>query len=404
MTTPRVADRLAALKPTAVNRVLQEVRQLQAEGRTLVSLMRGQPDTPTSAPIVEAAIDALRQGRTGYPDNLGEPNLRQAVAGKLARAHGLTYDPDREILITDGATSGLFTALGVLIQPGDEVLLPDPIYDAYSAVIQVWGGRATPVASKIVGGRFVFDRHALEAARTPQSRVLLINTPWNPTGTVLSRAELTEVMAFAADHELMVISDEIYESLIFDGREHVSPAQVSSDARQRTILVNSLSKTYAMTGWRVGYCAGPAQIIQAMLLLLQQFSRGPATFVQDAAARALGSDQSFVEGQRIEYQQRRDRVVEQLSGIPGVRPLVPEGGLFVMADVRDLGASSEEIRRYLLREAGVVVLHGSAYGPAGEGTLRVSFAAGGATLEHGLTLLRDGLSELAHVSAVRGTP
>jgi aspartate/methionine/tyrosine aminotransferase len=228
-----------------------------------------------------------------------------------------------------------------------------------------------------------------------QTRVLLLNTPWNPVGTVLTRAELMEVMDFAAAYDLWVISDEIYESLIYDGRTHVSPAQLSDDARQRTILVNSLSKTYGMTGWRVGYCAAPAELIQAMLLLLQQASRGPATFVQDAAAAALRSDQRAVRQMTAEYQARRDLVLSRLQGIPGVAALVPEGGLFVMVDVRQLGRSSDEVRRWLLHEAGVVVIHGAAYGPGGEGTLRVSFAAGGETLERGLEQLRSGLLRLA---------
>src|SRR5207245_34866 len=165
--------------------------------------------------------------------------------------------------------------------------------------------------------------------------------------------------------------------LVYDGRCHVSPATLSADARRRTILVNSLSKTYAMTGWRVGYCVAGAEIIQAMLLVLQQSSRGPATFVQDAAACALRSDQGCVRRMAAELQARRDRVVSELQGIPGVQPLVPEAGLFVIVDVRQLGRPSEEVRRFLLHEAGVVVIHGSAFGAGGEGTLRVSFAAGG---------------------------
>jgi aspartate/methionine/tyrosine aminotransferase len=200
-------------------------------------------------------------------------------------------------------------------------------------------------------------------------------------------------MDFAAAHDLFVISDEIYDALAYD-RIPMSPVAQSDDARGRTVLVNSLSKTYAMTGWRVGYCAAPAEVIRAMLLVLQQFSRGPATFVQDAAACALRSDQECVERMAQEYQQRRDLVVSRLRGIPGVEPLVPEGGLFVMADVRGLDRPSDEVRRFLLREAGVVVIHGAAYGPGGEGTLRVSFAAGGETLERGLERLREGLLRL----------
>jgi len=399
-----LADRVAGLRPTTVNLVMAEARQLQKEGRSLLSLMRGQPDSPTPAHIVEAACRALRDGRTGYPDNQGEPALREAVAEKLARDNGLSFDPATEILVTDGATGGISTALGVLVGTGDDVLLPDPVYDAYNGPITLWGGRPLPVRSTLRDGRFVLDRAALEAAVTPRTRVLLLNTPWNPVGTVLTPSELQELMDFAEQHDLFVLSDEIYEALVYDGRRHVSPASLAPAARGRTVLVNSLSKTYAMTGWRVGYCAGPAEVIQAMLLVFQQSSRGPATFVQDAAVCALRSDQECVRRMAAEYQARRDLVVGRLRGLPGVEPLVPEGGLFVMVDVRPLGRSSDEVRRFLLHEVGVIVLHGSAFGPAGEGLLRVSFAAGGEALERGLERLREGLLRLAVLLEGIGEP
>jgi aspartate/methionine/tyrosine aminotransferase len=390
-----IADRVGELRPTAVNRVLREARELETAGKALVSLMRGQPDTPTSAAIVDAACRSLRQGRTGYADNQGEAHLREAIAEKLLRDNGLRYDPAREIQVTDGATAGVALALATLLNSGDEVLLPDPVYDAYGSPIVLWGGRPVSFHTSIRAGRFCFSRADLEAAYTPRCRVLLLNTPWNPVGTVLTREELSEVMAFASDHNLLVLSDEIYEALVYDGRTHISPAALLEDARSRTILVNSLSKTYAMTGWRVGYCAGPVDIIRAMLLVWQQSSRGPATFVQDAAAYALREEQSAVRRMAVEYEARRDRVLSALRGISGVEPLVPEGGLFVMADVRGLGRPSNEVRRFLLHEAGVVVIHGAAYGPGGEGTLRISFAAGGETLERGLEQLRAGLLRLA---------
>src|SRR5262249_3819735 len=263
---------------------------------------------------------------------------------------------------------------------GDDVLLPDPVYDAYNGPIALWGGRPVAVRSTLRDGRFVIDRTALEAAVTPQTRVLLLNTPWNPVGTVLTRPKRHEIMDFAERRGMFVVSDEIYESLVYDGRQHISPVSLSAAARERTMVVNSLSKTYAMTGSRVGYCAGPADVIRAMLLVLQQSSRGPATFVQDAAACALRSDQECVRQMAAEYQARRDLVVDRLRGLPGIEPLVPEGGLFVMVDVRRLRRSSDDVRLFLLHEAGVVVLHGSAFGAGGEGTLRVSFAAGGETL------------------------
>jgi aspartate/methionine/tyrosine aminotransferase len=395
----RIAARVSSLRSTAVNTVLAEVKQIQASGRDLVSLMRGQPDTPTPGHIVEAAIKSLRDGRTGYPDNQGEPGLRRAVAEALMREHGLVYDPDREILVTDGATLGLTTALAALVGRGDDVLRPDPVYDAYDSPIALWGARPVPVTSVLRAGRFAFGRDDLERAAGPSARAILLNTPWNPVGTVLARDELEPIAEFAAARDLAVLSDEIYEALVYDGKRHVPIAAVSEDARGRTLLINSLSKTYAMTGWRVGYVAGPADLIAAMLLVLQQSSRGPATFVQDAAACALRSDQSCARRMADEYQARRDVVVARLRGIPGVAPVVPEGGLFVMADVRGLGRPSDEIRRFLLRKAGVVVVHGAAYGARGEGTLRVSFAAGGETLERGLERLRDGLLRLSELRA-----
>lgn len=390
-----LALRLATLQPTTVNQVLAEVRELQNAGKTLVSLMRGQPDSPTPQHIIAAAERALRAGRTGYADQRGEMGLRAAVAEKLQREQGLHYDAPSDILITDGATCGISTALAALLNPGDEVLLPSPIYDAYQSPIALWGGRSVPAASKIVNGRFTLTRAALAAACTSRTRVLLINTPWNPVGTAFTRGELDEIMGVAAERDLWVISDEIYETLLYDGRTHVCPAAVSEDARRRTILVNSLSKTYAMTGWRVGYCAGPADVIAAMVLVLQQSSRGPATFVQDAAECALRSEQTCVRKMSEEYQARRDRVVAALRDIPRVAALIPEGGLFVMADIRGLRRSSQDVRRLLLHDAGVVVIHGAAFGPEAEGTLRISFAGGGAALAQGLQRLRDGLLRLS---------
>ncbi len=403
-----VASRVHSLRPTAVNRVLDDVRRAQAAGRDVVSLMRGQPDSPTPPHVVAAAEASLRRGRTGYPDNQGEIELRGAVAEKLRRDNRLDYDPAREILVTDGATCGLALALAALVEPGDDVLLPDPVYDAYASPIGLFGGRAASIGATIRNGRFAFDRAALEAAWTPQARVLLLNHPWNPVGTVFTTDELRTITEFVVERDLRLISDEIYETLVYDGRPFVSPATISPEARERTVLVNSLSKTYAMTGWRVGYCAAVEETLRAMLLLLQQWSRGPATFLQDAAAVALREDQHCTRRMTAEYQTRRDTVVDRLSGIDGVRPLVPEGGLFVMVDVSGLlGESdssswtSKDVRRFLLNEHGVAVVEGAAYGSRAEGTLRVSFAAGGATLDRGLERLRNGLvavSKLARVS------
>jgi aspartate aminotransferase len=386
-----VSRRVSGLKPTAVNAILAEMRELQAQGIEIASLMRGEPDFPTPTHIVEAAGQAMRDGRTRYPDNRGERRLREAVAAKLNRDNGLVYDPATEILVTTGATLGLHAALMALLDEGDEVLLPDPVYDAYTSPILLAGGRIRSVRAEVRDGRFVLTAAAIEAAIGPSSRVLLLNTPWNPTGTVFSKSELQAIAELVVRRNLTLVSDEIYEAITYGEARHVSPASLSAEIRARTVLVNSLSKTYAMTGWRVGYCAGPAPIVAAMFLVLQQSSRGPATFIQDAATEALTGPQTCVEAMRLEYGRRRERVLRAFDGVPHVHALAPDGGFFAMVDVRETGASSNDVRRRLLQDHNVAVVHGAAYGPGGEGTLRVSFGSGGAALATGLARLRDGL-------------
>ncbi len=387
-----LADRLSALKPTAVNAILAEVREAQARGKNLVSLMRGEPDLKTPAHVIEACTRALANGRTTYPDNRGEKTFREAVAMKLERDNQLSYDPGTEILATTGATLGIYAALMALIEEGDEVLLPDPVYDAYQSPIRLAGGRIRGVASRIADGRFALTAEDLEAAWSPATRVLILNTPWNPVGSVMNQEELAAVADFCEKRNVALITDEIYEAIVYQGWKHVSPLTAFPQLRQRAVLINSLSKTYAMTGWRVGYCAGPAAVIHAMYLILAQSSRGPSMFVQDAAAEALSGPQECVAVMREEYARRREQVLWRLDEIPGVTMLQPEGGFFAMADVRGLRLPSNEIRRRLMNDHGVVVVHGAAYGQGGEGTLRVSFASGGETLSGGLDRLREGLA------------
>jgi len=383
-----LSERVRHLRPTAVNSILAEVRTLRQQGRTLYPLMRGEPDFPTPPHIVEAAITALRNGRTSYPDNRGELNLREAIAQKIP------YDPGTEILVTTGATFGIHAALTALLNPGDEVLLPDPIYDAYTSPILLAGGVIRGIPSKIINGRFTLDAETLDAACTASTRLLLLNTPWNPTGTVFTQAELERIAQVVLRRNLILLSDEIYEAVTYNGSHHISPATLSPELRARGVLINSVSKTYAMTGWRAGYCAAPAAITQAMFLVLQQSSRGPATFVQDAVTAALNGSQDCVEAMRVEYARRRAQVIEALDGVAGCRVLAPQGGFFAMLDARVLQRPSDDIRRHLLHQHGVVVAHGSAYGLSGEGTLRVAFATGGDTLDRGLIELRKGLEAL----------
>lgn len=370
-------DRIAALRPTAVNAILGEVREARARGVNVVSLMRGEPDMPTPPHIVEACVKALRDGRTGYPDNRGEMNFREAVAAKMPG-----FDPATQILATSGATFGIHAALTVLLANGGEVLLPDPVYDAYHSPILLAGGTARPVESAIVDGRFTLPVEALERAWSPAVKAMILNTPWNPVGAVMTREEIAGIEEFCLRRKVTLISDEIYEAITYEGHRHVSPRML-----EQCVIVNSLSKTYSMTGWRVGYCAGPADLMQRMFMVLAQSSRGPATFIQHAAAVALTGPQDCVEQMREEYARRRREVLDAFPDFA----MKPEGGFFAMFDVRRLGESSDAIRRRLLNENGVVVVHGAAYGSRGEGTLRVSYASGGETLREGLKRLRQGL-------------
>lgn len=360
----------------------------------MVSLMRGEPDFRTPPHIIEAAERALRNGRTSYPDNRGEIELRKAVAWKINREQNLSYDPATEVLVTTGATFGIYAALTAVLNEGEMVMMPEPIYDAYRSPVMLAGATVRDVAAARDGDRFVLHVEDLEAAHVPGCRILLLNTPWNPTGTVFKRTELEAICDFVLRKDMVLLSDEIYEAITYDGAEHISAATLSPEIRERTILINSFSKTYAMTGWRVGYCAAPAPITQAMFLVLQQSSRGPATFIQDASAEALTGSQECVKEMRIEYSARRALVMESLSGIAKCRVLPPEGGFFALVDVSETGRASNDARRRLLEDAGVVVIHGAAYGPTGEGTLRVSYASGGETLFKGLERLRQGLSAL----------
>lgn len=393
--SPPLAGRVRELRPTAVNRVLAEVRAAQARGVRTVSLMRGEPDLPTPAHIVEAAARSLRDGRTGYPDNRGELAYREAVALKLERDNRLRYDPATEILATSGATFGIHAALMAVLDPGGEVLLPDPIYDAYASPIRLAGGVPVRVPCPLRGLRFELHAEAVAGQITARTRALLLNTPWNPTGTVFGEGELRAIARVVMERNLWLLSDEIYEAFTYGGARHLSPVAAAPELRSRTILINALSKAYSMTGWRVGYCAAPPEVASAMLLVLQQSSRGPATFVQDAATEALRGAQDAVEAMRRGYDARRALVLERLAGMSACHPLPPEGGFFVMASLAPSGCTSDEVRRRLLEEHGVVVIHGAAYGACGEGTLRVSFAAGGEALSEGLARLRAGLEAIA---------
>ena len=346
------APRVALLKPTAVNAILADVRRVQATGASVVSLMRGEPDFRTPEHIADAVVAAVRAGRTGYPDNRGEIALPRGGRRQAGARQRRRLRPGTEILATTGATLGLACALTALIGDGDEVLLPDPIYDAYHSPDRP---RRRPLAS---GARADRQRTASSCRsrrsrpRSPRRRGCCCSTRRGTRSAPCSGATSSRRWPPSSSGATCCSSAtrSTRRSCSTGTGTSARPACRPS-VRARTVVVNSLSKTYAMPGWRVGYCAAPAPIIQAMFLVLQQSSRGPATFIQDAAAAALTGPQEPALAMQREYAARRAQVIDALRGIPDVRVLPPEGGFFAMVDVRATGRTSNDVRLHLLERA-----------------------------------------------------
>lgn len=388
-----ISQRLQHCLPPAVARIQEKAANLRSEDKRLVSLLRGEPDFDTPEHIKMAAWEALAGGETHYPPASGVLALREAISRRMQRDFGLQVDPQREILVTSGATEGIYLALQASLNPGDEVILFDPLYDAYHSPVLLAGGVPIRAPAVFQEGRFTISAEAIEQVLTSRTRAIILNNPWNPTGAVLNTSELEVIAEIASRHNLLLISDEIYEAIIFDGLKHRCLLTVSEEVRSRTVLVNSFSKTYAMTGWRLGYTIAPPSLTQAMLRISQQFSRSAATFVQHAGVAALDGPQSPVAHMVSSYTRRRDLVTRLLLE-GGLHASPPQGTFFYFVDIRHLGISSDELANHLLEGAGVITVPGTAYGPSGEGFLRLSFAVSESDLVEGIDRIHAAVSKL----------
>ncbi|MBP2705518.1 pyridoxal phosphate-dependent aminotransferase [Microbispora sp. RL4-1S] len=379
----RTAERFRLIEKSATYAVLDLVRRLRAEGRSVLDLGGGEPDFATPRHISDAAVGAIGEGRTHYTASRGLPELLTAVAEKLGKENGLTVDPAVNLIATPSAKHALFIALTTILDPDDDLLVPTPSWVSYGAMARLVGAR--PVAVELRGDEgFRITREALEHGRTGRTKAILLNNPNNPTGRVLSRAEAEVVAAFAVEHDLLIVTDEIYEKIRFDGGEHISVASMPGCA-DRTITVNGFSKAYAMTGWRLGYVAAPADIAAEMLKVQQHTVGCAGSFVQHGGVVALTGDQEPVRAMTEEYRARRDLIVGGLNSLPGIRCAPPEGALYVFPDIRGTRfADSQAFTEWLLREAGVAVTPGSAFGPGGEGHIRLSFATSRDVLEEAI--------------------
>lgn len=348
-----------------------EAVRRQARGEDVILLSVGDPDFATPAPIVEAAKASLDRGRTHYAEIAGHPELRQAIAAAHERSTGMPTRLD-QILVLAGAQSALFTACQCLLSPGDAVMVPEPMYVTYPATIAAAGGHIVRLPLTAERG-FHLDPAALAAAIRPQVRAILINSPHNPTGAVMRLPELEAVAELCRRHDLWLISDEVYADLVYAG-EHLSPAGLPGMA-ERTITISSLSKSHAMTGWRVGWMIGPPTLIEHATNLALCMLYGSPAFVQDAALTALTGSTAEIAAMHARYRHRRDAVCRRLAGLPGLACSRPEGGMFVMLDVRRTGLSADDFAQRLLAAEAVSVLSGDAFGGDAAGHVRLSLTA-----------------------------
>ncbi len=373
-----------AIRQSATVAISDRINALKAGGRKVIGLQVGDPDFSTPRPVLDVALKAMEAGWTHYGPSRGFPDLRQAAASKLSRDNGLTYDPETEILVTHGGVHAYYTSLQSILNPGDEVLIPDPSWATHSNMVTMLRGVVARVPAPAENG-FIPSFDAWEKAVSPKTRAIVLNYPSNPTGAYPTRDYLVKLQDFAAAHNLWVISDEVYENLYFTEKP-VSAAAIAG-AKERTILVHSLSKTYAMTGWRVGYVAAPEVVIENALKASQNSITCVAPFIQKAAAFALsdpGIQQAAVT-MRTGYARRRDKVLQISRELESEKVVVipPMGAFYFFLDLRPLKMSSLEICERVLEEANVGLIPGSAFGEQGEGFVRMTIAASDEDVEAG---------------------
>jgi aspartate aminotransferase len=372
------------VRPSDVLEMMAIAREMQARGETVSYLVQGEPDFDTPRHVIDAAHAALLAGYTHYPPPEGYPDLRRSIAAHVQRDFGLEVDPLRETLVTNGAALGLYLAIASLIDEGDEVLITDPAYGAYSMLIESAGGVVVRVPCDTVDGVSVVDPEGFAARVTPRTKAILYCNPDNPTGRVMPRADLARLGEIAVEHDLIVISDEVYHA--FDYRDEPATLLAALDPafRERCVIVNSFSKTYAMTGWRLGYNVAPSHLMEPMVKMNAVAGRAAAAFVQQAGIAALDGPRDSVDAMTRQYRDRRDRMLGRLADVPGISFTRPDGGFYVFVDVRAFTDDTRAFARTLLERGKVVLTPGEYYGPAGRGFLRFSFAVAPDVIDRGI--------------------
>ena len=391
--TLSLSARTGLLKPSPTLAITSKANAMKAEGIDVVSFGAGEPDFNTPQAICDAAIEAIQAGFTKYTPSAGIPALRKAVVEKLERENGLKYTPE-QVIVSCGAKHSVYNTMQVLIDPGDEVILIAPYWMTYADQIQLAGGVPVVVQASAESG-FVPTYDDLKAAVTSKTKAILVNSPSNPTGAVLPRETLKEIAALALKNNLWVIADEIYEHLIYDGEKHTAFASLGSEVYERTITINGCSKSYSMTGWRIGYAAAPLAVAKAMSNFQDQVTSNPTSFAQRGAVVALSMPADTIQEMRTEFEARRDLIHRLLTDIPGVKMQKPKGAFYAFPDVsaflgEDL-KSDLDLAAYLLEEAKVAVVPGSVF--QGPGHIRLSYATSRADIEKGVARIAEALSK-----------
>lgn len=376
MTSKFIATRVAELKPSGIRKFFD----IAASMPDVISLGIGEPDFVTPQPILEAGVASLQGGQTAYTSNAGVLELRQAIASHLNAMYGVTYDPVSELMVSVGVSEALYLALTAILNPGEEVIVPTPCFVSYQAEVVLAGGVAVEIPSRVEDD-FQPDVAAIAAAITPRTKAILVGYPNNPTGAVASRETLMKIGRIAEEHNLVVISDEIYDQLVY-GVQHVCFSALPG-MRERTILLGGFSKDYAMTGWRVGYAAAPSALLQALLRIHQYTVMCAPTTSQMAALKALQVGAPFVAEMQAEYDRRRRLVVDAFNEF-GLPTFEPRGAFYAFPDIRVTGMDDDTFATELLRNEQVAVVPGSAFGPGGEGFVRCSYATSYTKLEQAL--------------------
>jgi aspartate/methionine/tyrosine aminotransferase len=386
-----IAERISRLGTETAFEVLVKARALEAKGQNIVHLEIGEPDFDTPPNVIQAAKDALDKGWTHYGPSAGIPEARQAVADYVNKTRGYSMWDADHVVITPGAKPIMFYGMMALINEGDEVIYPNPGFPIYESVINFLGAKPVPLPLK-EEKEFRFDVADLEARITPKTKMLIINTPQNPTGGILTREDLQQIAELAVKHEFIVLSDEIYSQVVYGDFKHTSITEFPG-MQERTIILDGFSKTFAMTGWRLGYGLFPKDVAKVVAKLQTNCTSCTSSFSQIAGIEAL-SDRTlpYVNEFLAEFQRRRDAIVDGLNSIPGVRCHRPHAAFYVFPNITETGMTSQEAADYLLYECGVACLSGTAFGAHGEGFIRFSYANSIDQINEALNRIKDGLA------------